>query len=105
MSLSRRQAEIDTFHLFRAPGSPGYISGATTSAGRYDPADTDDSDWNAAIDQAAGEAISGLGLTWLSNGELIGECGLLLPEDYLEQIDAAANQASENYCRDCKNGE
>lgn len=87
-----------TFHLFRAPGEPGFIHGATTNAGHISFADTDDAAWNAAIDAAAGDVISDLGLTWLGNGDLVGECGLLLPEDYIEQIKAAANKASEDYC-------
>ena len=88
----------NTFHLFRAPGQPGYIEHATTSAGHFDFADTDDPAWNQAIDVAASEMIDALGLTWLGNGDLIGDCGTLLPDDYLEQIDEAANLASEEFC-------
>jgi hypothetical protein len=91
--------EENTFFLFRAPGEPGYIAGAMTSAGRYAPARTGNEKWNIAIDAAAASVIQQLGLIWLQNGELLGECGLLLPNDYLEQIDEAANAASDAYCR------
>lgn len=89
---------MSKFHLFREPGEPGYIEGAMTSAGSIQLADTGAPGWNAAIDDAHCAAAEAMGLTMLVSGKLIAPCGLLLDEDYLDQIEQAGNEASEVYC-------
>jgi hypothetical protein len=81
---------MNTFHLFRAPGEPGYAGTVDLVPDEEEGADV----INAAISAAADK----LGLTVLASGELLGNCGLELPEDYLEQIAAAGAEAWEKYC-------
>lgn len=94
------QPTMNQFHLFRAPGEPGYIEGAMTPAGHAEPCDPEDAtcevcgaDLSGDVDEQVQACIAELGLTWLANGDLVGPCGLELPEDYEERIAEAAQVA------------
>jgi hypothetical protein len=89
---------MNQFHLFRAPGDPGYIAGASTYAGHIDGSETGDCDLDKIVDAAVSDAIAAMGMTWLGNGDLIGPCGLLLDEDYMEQLEDVSAQAFAAAC-------
>lgn len=87
--------------LFRAPGDPGYVHGASTSAGTFaydgDAFGDDAGGYHWAKTQIA-RSLDLIGISWCGD-ELIGECGLSLSVDPADVAEAVASEVWEAYCK------